>query len=70
MIKGKSKQIESSSLPQNLEKEEIRRRKREEPLSIVSDWEKGRLKKVFKTYDKDKKALIKQEDLKNLYADL
>jgi Ca2+-binding EF-hand superfamily protein len=51
-------------------KEELRRKRKEDPLSVITEWEKGRLKKLFKAYDKEKKALIKMEDLKSLYKDL
>ena len=66
----KEKTYDLNKLPKNLEKEELRRRFKEEPLSVVNEWEKGRLKKLFKAYDKDKKALIRIDDLKSLFKDL
>jgi hypothetical protein len=39
-------------LPTNQLREEIKRRRQEDPLSIITEWEKGRLKKLFKAYDK------------------
>ena len=63
----KEKTYDLNKLPKNLEKEELRRRFKEEPLSVVNEWEKGRLKKLFKAYDKDKKALIRIDGLKSLF---
>jgi hypothetical protein len=59
-----------NSLPSNTMKDELRRRRKEDPNSLVSEWEKGRLKKLFKAYDRDKKACIKLDDVRLLYADL
>jgi hypothetical protein len=58
------------SLPTDHVKEELRRRRREDPLSLVNEWEKGKLKKLFKAYDRDKKAVIRLDDVKRLYKDL
>lgn len=36
----------------------------------MTEWEKGKFKKLFKAYDKEKKATLKPDDVKKLYNDL
>jgi len=33
-------------------KEELRRRIKDDPMSVINEWEKGKLKKLFKNHDK------------------
>lgn len=33
-------------------KEKLHKKMKENPLSVINEWEKGKLKKIFKTYDK------------------
>ena len=58
-IKALEKVFDPNKLPTNPLKEELKRRKKEDPFSVINDWEKGKLVKLFKVYDKDKKANIK-----------
>jgi len=39
----------------------LEKRKKENPLSVISEWEKIKLRAIFKQYDKDKKATVKVE---------
>lgn len=57
-LKAQVKVFENK-LPTDPLKEELRRRKVEDPLSMITEWEKGRLKRLFKVYDRDKKGCIK-----------
>lgn len=54
-------------MPTSKEKLELEKRKRDEPLSLISEWDKSRLRSVFKQLDKDKKAAIPVEKLGELY---
>ncbi|KAL4502458.1 hypothetical protein ABPG72_012045 [Tetrahymena utriculariae] len=59
--------FDSTKVPISKEKQEMERRKQEEPLSIITEWDKSRLKSLFKQFDKDKKAQIPLDKLGELY---
>ncbi|EAR89471.2 hypothetical protein TTHERM_00157880 (macronuclear) [Tetrahymena thermophila SB210] len=59
--------FDTTKVPISKEKQEMERRKQEEPLSIITEWDKSRLKSLFKQFDKDKKAQIPLDKLGELY---
>lgn len=48
----KMKERTFDSFPTNEMKEELRRRIKDDPMSVINEWEKGKLKKLFKAHDK------------------
>ncbi|CAD8042989.1 unnamed protein product [Paramecium primaurelia] len=69
-IKQKEKTFDPNKFPTNELKEQLRQRLHDNPMSLVNEWEKGKLKKIFKSYDKEKKGSIQQDKLQGLYGDL
>lgn len=43
---------DSSKVPLGKEKQEMEIRKKEDPLSLITEWDKSRLKPIFKQFDK------------------
>lgn len=48
----KEKTFDPDKFPTNELKDKMRKRLQEDPMSVINEWEKGRLKKIFKNYDK------------------
>lgn len=69
-IKMKEKSFDPNKFPTNELKEQLRKRIQEDPMSVINEWEKGKLKKYFKVYDKEKKGNIPKERLQQLFEDL
>ncbi|EGR31825.1 leucine rich repeat protein, partial [Ichthyophthirius multifiliis] len=59
-----------NKLPMTKEEEEMQKRKKEQPFSLISEWDKNLLIPLFKQYDKDKKGVISIEKLNEIYDHL
>jgi len=43
---------DSTKVPLSKEKQEMEIRKKEEPLTLITEWDKSRIKPLFKSFDK------------------